>query len=647
MTHGYNNPKNKPTDDNYTGYLYPENYDCYNISERANYEASVYENPVNYDDSELEGIEYYRMPQPLDGPPMDSAWPMFCHDVRHTGRSPFSTADNPGIEKWRSVIIYEDFSGSPVIDNNGTIYVGSWDFYAFNPNGTVKWENDDLYCVETAAAIDENGIIYVGDRHGYFFAINPDGTLKWKISTGDNIFSSPAIADDGTIFFGDGGNWNIKALYPNGTLKWKYKTGLVVYSSPVIGDDGTVYCGSHDNYLYALYPNNGTLKWKFGTGHWVRTSPCIGDDGTIYFVSLDSYLYAVYPNGTMRWKTDVGAGTHPTIGQDGTIYCGYSKLHAVNPINGSIKWKFDVSGKIRGGAPCHSVDGTIYLGTNGGWIYAIYTNGTLRWKKKIGTEVESAPAIDKDGTVYIGSYLNKWVGGSIYYPYGNFHAFGDAVSNDSPTIPMITGPHSGLANKKILLKFVSVDPDLNPISYYINWGDGNNESTKDYGSDEKAYVEHKWINGGNYTVKVKAIDSFGSESNWSDPWEITINEKPYIPAIDGPKFGFVGQDYEYTFRSIDPDGDDVYYYVDWDDEIIEEWIGPYSSGKEIIINHSWSERGKYTIKAKAKDIRNSESDWGYLEVNMPRTRTTTYLWYQWLKDKYPLLEVIISRILSL
>ena len=38
-------------------------------------------------------------PVTLDGL-MDSAWPMYCHDTRHTGRSPYSTADNPGLVKW-------------------------------------------------------------------------------------------------------------------------------------------------------------------------------------------------------------------------------------------------------------------------------------------------------------------------------------------------------------------------------------------------------------------------------------------------------------------------------------------------------------------------------------------------------------------
>ncbi len=33
--------------------------------------------------------------------PMDSPWPMKCHDSHHTGRSPYSTASVTGLEKWR------------------------------------------------------------------------------------------------------------------------------------------------------------------------------------------------------------------------------------------------------------------------------------------------------------------------------------------------------------------------------------------------------------------------------------------------------------------------------------------------------------------------------------------------------------------
>ena len=361
---------------------------------------------------------------------MNSPWPMYCHDVRHTGRSPYSTANSSGIEKWRFKLNGWG-SGSPVIDDNGIIYIGSSEFYAVYPNGTLKWKYDIPYKIQSAPAIDENGIIYVGIKWAmpcYLYAFYPNGTLKWKYRTGDDIFSSPAIGDDGTIYFGDGNKY-INALWPNGTLRWRYKTGHVVYSSPAIGEDGIVYCGSHDSKLYALYPNNGTVKWTFDTGGWIRTSPCIADDDTIYVVSLDDFLYAVYPNGTMKWKTNVGAGTSPTIAQDGTVYAGYSQLYAIHPADGSVRWTFDPGSyrRIRGGTPCTSKDGTIYFGTNigessGGEIIAVNPDGTEKWRKMIANAwVDSAPAIGSDGTIYIGST------NFIDDPYtheGYLHAFG-------------------------------------------------------------------------------------------------------------------------------------------------------------------------------------------------------------------------------
>jgi len=244
--------------------------------------------------------------------PMDSPWPMFMHDVRHTGRSPYSTADNPYDEKW---YFTADglFIGSTIIDDEGVIYTCLEDLYAIHPNGTLKWKYDDWYgTVDHAApAIDENGTVYVGVAHNVFnsndfYAFYPNGTVKWIYLVGDDVLSSPAIGDDGVIYFGGGKNFY--AVYPNGTLKWKYKAGDYFWgSSPAIGLDGTVYCGAHDNYVYAWYPNNGTVKWKFNTGDWVHASPTIGDNGTVYIVGGDRNLYALYPNnGTEKWRQKVG-----------------------------------------------------------------------------------------------------------------------------------------------------------------------------------------------------------------------------------------------------------------------------------------------------------------------------------------------------
>ena len=68
------------------------------------------------------------------------------------------------------------------------------------------------------------------------------------------------------------------------------------------------------------------------------------------------------------------------------------------------------------------------------------------------------------------------------------------------------------------------------------------------------------------------------------------NLPPEVPDIDGPTRGVVDVSYNFTFNSVDPDGDDVYYYIIWDDGYIEDWEGPYSSGEDFVISHTYSNK---------------------------------------------------------
>jgi len=87
------------------------------------------------------------------------------------------------------------------------------------------------------------------------------------------------------------------------------------------------------------------------------------------------------------------------------------------------------------------------------------------------------------------------------------------------------------------------------------------------------------------------------------------NNPPEAPIIDGPTIGATEIKYDFTFVTTDSDDDDVYYYIDWGDGNYEDWIGPFGSGEEIIVNHSWLSENTYTILSKAKDIHDAESSW--------------------------------------
>lgn len=100
------------------------------------------------------------------------------------------------------------------------------------------------------------------------------------------------------------------------------------------------------------------------------------------------------------------------------------------------------------------------------------------------------------------------------------------------------------------------------------------------------------------------------------------NRIPNTPVIDGCKNGKVGVEYEYKFLLSDPDGDRMYLRVDWGNGTFGLWQGPYSSNSTVKINHNWSQKGTYTIRAQAKDIYGRKSDLGTLNVTITKSKLT-------------------------
>ena len=159
---------------------------------------------------------------------------------------------------------------------------------------------------------------------------------------------------------------------------------------------------------------------------------------------------------------------------------------------------------------------------------------------------------------------------------------------------------------------------------------------------------------------ISAVDLSG---NWANTEIIDVsiiqNDAPSIPSIDGPSTGKPGIEYEYTFFSNDPNGDDLYYYIDWGDGNTKDWFGPYESGEIVTVSHTYEKKSinpeplgtKYIIKAKAKDIYDSESDWGEFEVTMPRTKSVKSLYeilYNFINSNpilYKLFQIFNQRLI--
>ena len=451
---------------------------------------------------------------------MNSSWPMFQHDVRHTGCSPYGKSGNWVKEKWKFENKDSMMYSSPAIDKNGTIYVGSYDryFYAINPDGTLKWRYKTGGGVESSPAIAEDGTIYVGSDDAKLYAFYPDGTKKWSLTIGDAwVYVSPVIDEDGIIYVASVGRGNICAVYSNGTKKWDTKLGGMVYCSPALDENGTVYIGSNDGYMYALYCINGSIKWKYKTGGKIGSAPAINNEEIIYFGSNDGYLYALNPNGTRKWRRDVGdlIISSPSFTDEGNIiigcYDGY--IYSFKSNNGVENWRFKVGSEVFA-SPSVDKYGVIYIGAFNGWFYALNPDGSLKWKYKTLDYIFPSAAIDENGTIYIGAHFTSQ---PDFYSY--IYAL-EPIDNNAPDKPVINGPTSGLINIEYYFTAGTSDADGDNISYYFDWGDGKNSGWTDYvPSGTSMNLSHSWQKSGSYTIKVKAKDDYGMESEWG---ELTI-----------------------------------------------------------------------------------------------------------------------------
>jgi hypothetical protein len=135
----------------------------------------------------------------------------------------------------------------------------------------------------------------------------------------------------------------------------------------------------------------------------------------------------------------------------------------------------------------------------------------------------------------------------------------------------------------------------------------------DYYHSSQDIIDHMNID---YAVDVSQL----AIATLAEMAEITINEAPETPSTpEGETHGKINVEYTYRAVSTDPQNDQLYYMFDWGDEEQSEWIGPYESGQSCEENHSYTKRGSYSIRVKAKDSNNYESGWSEpLPVSMPK-----------------------------
>ena len=198
-------------------------------------------------------------------------------------------------------------------------------------------------------------------------------------------------------------------------------------------------------------------------------------------------------------------------------------------------------------------------------------------------------------------------------------------TNNPPNKPNIYGPENGTTNVEYIFCTDTItDPEGDQIYCFWDWGDGNCSGwLGPYGSGQTICTSYMWTEPGVYCILLKLKDDYGWESEYLDPFCITIteNQKPSAPVIDGPHHVKIGIESTLSFISIDPEGDNITYYVDWGDKCGgAEYHGPYPSGQKVNLSHKYLVINKLIINALAIDSNGAESDITFFEVTISRNK---------------------------
>ena len=109
-------------------------------------------------------------------------------------------------------------------------------------------------------------------------------------------------------------------------------------------------------------------------------------------------------------------------------------------------------------------------------------------------------------------------------------------------------------------------------------------------------------------VGMFVIVGCGSAVMGDDDDPTGTNRPPKAPVLIEEKSDWTKESYTYVFYSEDPDGDQVYYDIAWEeigdteivsspDDPVVPWLGPFESGEELEKTHTFDQVGEYELRA--------------------------------------------------
>jgi len=286
--------------------------------------------------------------------------------------------------------------------------------------GTIIWRWDDDFVASPAMGLvtsqgqDYPGIL-VGSLGGIVYFIDAYQSSADQVSQTDldPFHSSPSIGANGRFYVGCD-NGGLYAFTPAGETAWRYPDTLSdndIATTPIV-DGNAIYFGGEDWRIHKLVDNGSgwTEPWSRPVHNELVASPAMDPSGNIIVVDDSGYVTSFSPSGSVNWTVQtssaIGMTSSPAISSNGTVYVGSDagRLYAIK--DGDTLWTYTTPGDTPSAiysSPIIGLEGDIYFAADDGKLYRLNpATGDTVWTRQVSTYgISSTPCLCADGVFYM------------------------------------------------------------------------------------------------------------------------------------------------------------------------------------------------------------------------------------------------------
>lgn len=352
-----------------------------------------------------------------DLPSPASAWPSAQFDARHSSDTA-AVGPRRGVIRW-SADVGGNLTPGPVIGTDGSILIASnsGTLTALDPaTGKSRWQLDTRTSygsdLSTSPAVLGDGTILWPGPDDTLFAVSSTGTRLWSEKFTGQVLS-PAIAGRNRVYVADM-NGHVVALQIQAgshAVAWTLDIGGPDYASPSIGPDGTIYTAS-DNTLVAItdFDTRGSVRWTFAAKKLIEVSNGVSPSGIIVVGTNGDREYGVRPDGTEAWSISLGDYTYSSsaVRSSGLAYFADNsgRVRTVDSTTGTVLQTIAPAAPAKEHAWTSIVvdsAGNQYWASMTGQIYGYDSGGSALFTVTGDAGFVGYPALGADGTLYVGS----------------------------------------------------------------------------------------------------------------------------------------------------------------------------------------------------------------------------------------------------